>query len=154
MVEPYVFNEIFFCKDTLILSRIRCCHIYGVENLQYLHLFDQSLIMSSLLDFLCIHVAVMILEASFKIKIFFYSSHLISVIPFTSKFNDLLWMCAGWGTNEDLIISILSHRNSHQRKLIRQAYAETYGEDLLKSLDKELSSDFEVRFCCLVYTFN
>lgn len=49
----------------------------------------------------------------------------------------------GWGTNEDLIISILSHRNSHQRKLIRQAYAETYGEDLLKSLDKELSSDFE-----------
>lgn len=49
----------------------------------------------------------------------------------------------GWGTNEDLIISILSHRNSHQRRLIRQAYAETYGEDLLKSLDKELSSDFE-----------
>lgn len=49
----------------------------------------------------------------------------------------------GWGTNEALIISILSHRNSHQRKLIRQAYAETYGEDLLKSLDKELSSDFE-----------
>ncbi|XP_048128787.1 annexin D2 isoform X2 [Rhodamnia argentea] len=50
---------------------------------------------------------------------------------------------AGWGTNEDLIISILAHRNAVQRKLIRQTYAETYGEDLLKALDKELSSDFE-----------
>jgi len=49
----------------------------------------------------------------------------------------------GWGTNEDLIVSILAHRNAAQRKLIRQSYAETYGEDLLKSLDKELSSDFE-----------
>ncbi|KAK3419063.1 hypothetical protein EUGRSUZ_H04787 [Eucalyptus grandis] len=50
---------------------------------------------------------------------------------------------AGWGTNEDLIISILAHRNAAQRKVIRQTYAETYGEDLLKALDKELSSDFE-----------
>ncbi|KGN53666.2 annexin D2 [Cucumis sativus] len=49
----------------------------------------------------------------------------------------------GWGTNEDLIISILAHRNAAQRSLIRKAYAETYGEDLLKALDKELSSDFE-----------
>ena len=51
---------------------------------------------------------------------------------------------AGWGTNEDLIISILGHRNASQRKLIREVYASTYGEDLLKALDKELSSDFEV----------
>ncbi|KAL0361696.1 UNVERIFIED_CONTAM: Annexin D2 [Sesamum radiatum] len=50
---------------------------------------------------------------------------------------------AGWGTNEGLIISILGHRNASQRKLIRQVYAETYGEDLLKVLDKELSSNFE-----------
>ncbi|GFP96869.1 annexin d1 [Phtheirospermum japonicum] len=50
---------------------------------------------------------------------------------------------SGWGTNEDLIISILGHRNASQRKLIRQTYAETYGEDLLKALDKELTSDFE-----------
>lgn len=50
----------------------------------------------------------------------------------------------GWGTKEDLIISILGRRTASQRKLIRQAYAETYGEDLLKALDKELSSDFEV----------
>ena len=50
---------------------------------------------------------------------------------------------SGWGTNEGLIISILGHRNATQRKLIRETYAETYGEDLLKSLDKELTSDFE-----------
>ncbi|KAL5992383.1 Annexin Gh1 [Asimina triloba] len=50
---------------------------------------------------------------------------------------------AGWGTNEQLIISILAHRNPAQRKLIRKTYFETYGEDLLKDLDKELSSDFE-----------
>ncbi|XP_050264452.1 annexin Gh1 [Quercus robur] len=49
----------------------------------------------------------------------------------------------GWGTNEKLIISILGHRNAAQRKLIRQTYAETYGEDLLKALDKELTHDFE-----------
>lgn len=53
---------------------------------------------------------------------------------------------AGWGTNEKLIISILGHRNAAQRKLIRQTYAETYGEDLLKALDKELTHDFEVSF--------
>ncbi|XP_051123441.1 annexin Gh1-like [Andrographis paniculata] len=50
---------------------------------------------------------------------------------------------SGWGTNEDLIISILGHRNTAQRKLIRQVYAETYGEDLLKALDKELTRNFE-----------
>ncbi|KAK9096863.1 hypothetical protein Sjap_022360 [Stephania japonica] len=49
----------------------------------------------------------------------------------------------GWGTNEGLIISILAHRNAEQRKLIRRIYADLYGEDLLKSLEKELSSDFE-----------
>ncbi|KAK7358978.1 hypothetical protein VNO77_00921 [Canavalia gladiata] len=49
----------------------------------------------------------------------------------------------GWGTNEALIISILAHRNADQRKLIRGTYAATYGEDLLKDLQKELSSDFE-----------
>lgn len=53
-------------------------------------------------------------------------------------------MKTGWGTNEKLIISILAHRNSAQRSLIRSAYAATYNEDLLKALDKELSSDFEV----------
>ncbi|KAI3506454.1 hypothetical protein L1887_28813 [Cichorium endivia] len=50
---------------------------------------------------------------------------------------------AGWGTNEDLIIEILAHRNGDQRKKIRETYFETYGEDLLKDLDSELSSDFQ-----------
>lgn len=50
---------------------------------------------------------------------------------------------AGWGTNEALIIQILAHRNGAQRKLIQETYAATYGEDLLKALDKELSNDFE-----------
>ncbi|KAF5747357.1 annexin [Tripterygium wilfordii] len=49
----------------------------------------------------------------------------------------------GWGTNEALIISILAHRNGAQRALIRKTYNEAFGEDLLTSLDKELSSDFE-----------
>ncbi|PQM36731.1 annexin D1 isoform X3 [Prunus yedoensis var. nudiflora] len=51
----------------------------------------------------------------------------------------------GWGTNEDLIVSILGHRNAAQRKVIRQTYAEAYGEDLLKELEKELTSDCEVK---------
>ncbi|GAB2260906.1 hypothetical protein Droror1_Dr00011761 [Drosera rotundifolia] len=50
---------------------------------------------------------------------------------------------SGWGTNEGLIISIIAHRNSSQRNLIQGAYAAAHGEDLLKALDKELSSDFE-----------
>lgn len=61
-----------------------------------------------------------------------------------SKRNFGLMYFAGWGTNEALIIQILAHRNASQRKLIRETYAATYGEDLLKALDKELSSDFEV----------
>ncbi|XP_050207984.1 annexin D2-like [Mercurialis annua] len=49
----------------------------------------------------------------------------------------------GWGTNESLIIDILAHRNAAQRNLIQKTYFEAYGEDLLKALDKELTSDFE-----------
>ncbi|KAJ8490876.1 hypothetical protein OPV22_012597 [Ensete ventricosum] len=49
----------------------------------------------------------------------------------------------GWGTNEGLIISVLAHRPAAHRREIRRAYAEIYGEDLLKSLDKELTRDFE-----------
>ncbi|KAK9678616.1 hypothetical protein RND81_11G223200 [Saponaria officinalis] len=50
---------------------------------------------------------------------------------------------SGWGTNEDLIITILAHRNATQRKMIREVYSSIHGEDLLKVLDKELTSDFE-----------
>lgn len=60
---------------------------------------------------------------------------------FLSNFFDSV---EGWGTNEGLIIEILAHRNADQRKLIRHTYAETYKEDLLKALEKELTSDFEV----------
>ncbi|CAL9776930.1 unnamed protein product [Musa acuminata subsp. burmannicoides] len=49
----------------------------------------------------------------------------------------------GWGTNEGLIISVLAHRPAAHRREIRRAYAEIYGEDLLKTLDKELTRDFE-----------
>ncbi|PIN18932.1 Annexin [Handroanthus impetiginosus] len=48
----------------------------------------------------------------------------------------------GLGTDEAAIIGILAHRNGAQRKLIREAYAAAYGEDLLKNLEKELSGDF------------
>lgn len=51
---------------------------------------------------------------------------------------------SGWGTNEKLIIDILAHRNATQRNVIRKTYSELYGHDLLVSLGKELSSDFEV----------
>lgn len=50
---------------------------------------------------------------------------------------------AGWGTNEDLIVTILAHRNAAQRRAIRDCYPRIYGVDLLKDLDKELSRDFE-----------
>ncbi|CAN0889981.1 Annexin Gh1 (Fragment) [Linum grandiflorum] len=50
---------------------------------------------------------------------------------------------SGWGTNENLIISILAHRTANQRKLIREVYQSMHGNELLKDLDKELSSDFE-----------
>ncbi|GKD75047.1 annexin D2-like protein, partial [Tanacetum coccineum] len=48
-----------------------------------------------------------------------------------------------WGTNEALIIQILAHRDGAQRKKIHETYSQTYGEDLLKDLDSELSSDFQ-----------
>ncbi|XP_073314039.1 annexin-like protein RJ4 [Primulina huaijiensis] len=51
--------------------------------------------------------------------------------------------CQGWGTDEKAIISILGHRNETQRKLIRQAYEDLYHEDLVKTLESELSGDFE-----------
>ncbi|KZV54440.1 hypothetical protein F511_09755 [Dorcoceras hygrometricum] len=51
--------------------------------------------------------------------------------------------CQGWGTDEKAIVSILGHRNETQRKLIRQAYEDLYHEDLLKTLESELSGHFE-----------
>lgn len=53
-------------------------------------------------------------------------------------------MKIGWGTNEGAIIEVVAHRTAAQRNAIRRAYHEMYGEDLLKSFDKELTRDFEV----------
>ncbi|KAJ9172248.1 hypothetical protein P3X46_015509 [Hevea brasiliensis] len=55
--------------------------------------------------------------------------------------------CLGWGTDEKAIISILGHRNSFQRKLIRLAYEEIYQEDLITQLKSELSGDLERAIC-------
>ncbi|CAI9109442.1 OLC1v1009264C2 [Oldenlandia corymbosa var. corymbosa] len=66
-----------------------------------------------------------------------------SVPPADEDSEQLRKAFAGWGTNEALIIKILAHRNAPQRKLIREVYASTYGEDLLKDLDAELSNDFQ-----------
>ncbi|XP_038707172.1 annexin D8-like [Tripterygium wilfordii] len=46
--------------------------------------------------------------------------------------------------DEKAIISMLGHRNSFQRKLIRQAYREIYQEELIKQLKSEISRHFEV----------
>ncbi|KAL6286759.1 hypothetical protein ACE6H2_011149 [Prunus campanulata] len=51
----------------------------------------------------------------------------------------------GMGNHEDLIISILGHRNAAQRKVIRQTYAEAYGRSPQVILRKISSSDFEVK---------
>ncbi|KAI4383482.1 hypothetical protein MLD38_009315 [Melastoma candidum] len=76
-----------------------------------------------------------------------------TVVPSPAEDADQLHKAfAGWGTNEDLIISILAHRNAVQRRSIRQAYANGFGEDLLKDLDKELTSDFER--CVLLWTLD
>ncbi|KAK8934333.1 Annexin D1 [Platanthera zijinensis] len=50
---------------------------------------------------------------------------------------------AGWGANEELIVTILAHQSATQRCQIRQAYADLFSEDILKSHDKELTHDFE-----------
>lgn len=63
--------------------------------------------------------------------------------PVSDDVEQLRKAFSGWGTNEGLIISILGHRNEVQRKVIREAYAKTYDEDLIKALNKELTSDFE-----------
>ncbi|VAI49210.1 unnamed protein product [Triticum turgidum subsp. durum] len=51
---------------------------------------------------------------------------------------------AGWGTNERLIVSILAHRDAAQRRAIRRAYAEAYGEELLRAIGDEIHGKFEL----------
>jgi hypothetical protein len=52
----------------------------------------------------------------------------------------------GWGTDESAIIAIMGHRNAAQRQQIRQAYHDIYQEDLIKRIESELSSNFQVLF--------
>lgn len=54
-------------------------------------------------------------------------------------------LCAGFGTNETVLISILANRNAAQRKLVRLAYQEVYHQDLIELLKSELSGNFEVK---------
>lgn len=63
----------------------------------------------------------------------------------TDHFVLILNVLSGWGTDEKVIISILGHRDSTQRKLIMLAYEELYQENLIDRLKSELSGDFEVR---------
>ncbi|KAL6606910.1 hypothetical protein ACP70R_042563 [Stipagrostis hirtigluma subsp. patula] len=66
-----------------------------------------------------------------------------AVPPVADDCDQLRKAFQGWGTNEALIISILGHRDAAQRRAIRRAYAEAYGEELLRSLTDEISGDFE-----------
>ncbi|KAL6989730.1 hypothetical protein U1Q18_015481 [Sarracenia purpurea var. burkii] len=49
----------------------------------------------------------------------------------------------GFGTNEKAIISIVGHRNAIQRKMLKQAYEETFQENLTKRFESELSGNLE-----------
>ena len=49
----------------------------------------------------------------------------------------------GLGTDEDLIISILTQRNNEQRYMMRQRYQAIFSRDLIKDLKSELHGHFE-----------
>ena len=49
----------------------------------------------------------------------------------------------GLGTDEDLIISVLTNRNNEQRYMMRQRYQSIFNRDLIKDLKSELHGNFE-----------
>lgn len=49
----------------------------------------------------------------------------------------------GFGTNEDTIIEILTHRTNAQRQAIKTAFNHEYGRDLIDDLKSELGGKFE-----------
>ncbi|XP_061463461.1 annexin A13 [Rhineura floridana] len=51
--------------------------------------------------------------------------------------------CKGMGTDEKVIIEILSNRSSDQRQQMKQKYKAMYGKDLEEVLKGELSGNFE-----------
>ena len=50
--------------------------------------------------------------------------------------------CKGLGTREEVITNIICHRNSQQRQEIAVAYKTNYGEDIIKTMESELSGDY------------
>jgi len=63
--------------------------------------------------------------------------------------DDLYKAMKGFGTNENTIISVLSHCSTAQRKEIEIAFQSKYSKDLLAELRSELSGDFEKLVVCL-----
>ena len=49
----------------------------------------------------------------------------------------------GLGTDEDLIISVLTNRNNEQRYMMKQRYQAIFNRDLIKDLKSELHGHFE-----------
>ena len=49
----------------------------------------------------------------------------------------------GLGTDEDLIISILTQRNNEHRYMLKQRYQTIYNRDLIKDLKSDLHGNFE-----------
>ncbi|CAN4126101.1 unnamed protein product [Withania somnifera] len=58
----------------------------------------------------------------------------------------------GLGTDEKAIISVLGHRNSSQRKKIKEAYQQLYNKSLIDDLHSELSGDF--RKAVILWTYD
>ena len=56
----------------------------------------------------------------------------------------------GVGTDEQAIINVIAHTNASERAIIRNMYTQTYGENLIKRLEAETSSDFQK---CVVGAF-
>ena len=56
----------------------------------------------------------------------------------------------GVGTDENAIIQVIANTNAQERAKIRNLYAQTYGEDLIKRLDSETSGDFQK---CVIGSF-
>ena len=56
----------------------------------------------------------------------------------------------GLGTDEQAIINVIAQTNANERAIIRNMYTQTYGENLVKRLEAETSSDFQK---CVVGAF-
>ncbi|KAK8299105.1 hypothetical protein V6Z11_D05G300800 [Gossypium hirsutum] len=81
-------------------------------------------------------------ESSFKIG-GMASLKVLDVIPSPEDDSHKLKKAfQGFGTDEDVIIEILGHRDANQRKKIRETYHQLYNETLIDALKSELSGDF------------